>query len=252
MKSLSCVLLIENNEIENTIISYIENFKSIEIVDVLRNSVEAIEKLNHDRFDILILNTKVDGLNAIEFLKMIHSPPFIIGLTDQESNIMHLLNSGFTDLLFFKFTMEEFCIKISKIIKILNLIKKVENLTENIVSDVSSVYNKKDNPEVHKRDFIFLRFRKVSTKIKFDDIEYIQNVGNVLKIYDVTGNYCYHTSTLSRMLENLPSDRFIRLNKSIIINYSKIEKVERNIIHMKDQTFKLSRTYAMQMMKILA
>jgi DNA-binding LytR/AlgR family response regulator len=53
------------------------------------------------------------------------------------------------------------------------------------------------------------------------------------------------------MLHELPTDRFVRLNKSIIVNYSKIEKVERHIIYMQDQQFKLSRTYSMQMMEIL-
>ena len=145
--------------------------------------------------------------------------------------------------------MEDFCKKISKIIKIVHDLKGT-NLKNGVASDTQMQYKAKRVISSQK-DYIFLKHRRVSTKMRFDDINYIQNVGNILKVYGSEGQFSYHSSTLSKMLHELPTDRFVRLNKSIIVNYSKIEKVERHIIYMQDQQFKLSRTYSMQMMEIL-
>ncbi len=249
MKPLTCVLLIQNPDIERQILHCAENFNTIEILEVYKNSIEVIEKLNQVHPDILMLNVDTTDFDPIEFIKMIERPPFVIGITNHPENVIQLLDNGFFDLLMVRFTLEDFCKKISKIIKIVHDLKGT-NLKYGVASDTQMQYKAK-RVLPSQKDYMFLKHHRVSTKMRFDDIVYIQNVGNILKVYGSEGQFSYHSSTLSKMLHELPTDRFVRLNKSIIVNYSKIEKVERHIIYMQDQEFKLSRTYSMQMMEIL-
>lgn len=249
METLTCSLLVQSTEIENRIMNCAEKFSTIQIAEIFKNPIDAVEKLNQNRVDILLVDIDIIDFDPIEFLKMINRPTFIIGLTENKEKVLDLLDNGFLDLLFNHFTLEDFCKKISKVIRIVQDLK-VNRFKVNTVADSDLSYNTKQ-PLTLQKEFMFLKYRRVSTKIRFEDILYIQNIGNVLKVFDCNGDVFYHGSTLSRMLRNLPGNRFIRLNKSIIVNFAKIDKMERHYIYVKDQQFKLSRTYSFQLMEVL-
>jgi DNA-binding LytR/AlgR family response regulator len=249
METLTCSLLIQSADIETKILDCAENFSSIQIAEIFKNPFDAFEKLNKTCSDILFVDIDFLHFNPVEFFKMINRPTFIIGLTENREKVLDLLDDGFFDLLFNPFTLEDFCKKIGKVIRIVQDIK-ANRFKVNAVSDNDLQYSIKQ-PLPLQKEFMFLKYRRVSTKIRFDDIIYIQNVGNVLKVFNENGAFFYHGSTLCKMLRSLPSNRFIRLNKSIIVNFAKIDKMERHLIYVKNQSFKLSRTYSYQLMDVL-
>lgn len=237
MKKLTCIACMADSSQEYRIAQCLQVFDSVRIIDIARNKVSLIEKVNQYRPDILFINLDAQELNFEESVRIIHRPPFIIGVTSREKNLRHLLELGVFDFIEPKIKVEEFCRTIFKILYICNSLWTPEPLIakEDENPYQSNFYNTKDHT--------FIRYKKANTKIIFNDILYIKNIGNCLRIECTNNKIYYHRCTLKQFLSILPTDKFIRINKSIIINYKRIDKVEKTIVYIKKQAFKVTRSY---------
>jgi len=242
MKKLSCAIFTKNLSLENNLVEMIALFKFIEILDIFRDRITVIEKLNELNPDLLYIDIDDDSASSIELLGLINKPPFIIGITDTYDDIHFLLDGGFYDFLFSKdFQMDYFCRKMSKVIKLVNALSPKE--TPQTVQEPLSYYNSPKHTEKQK-EHLFVKYQKVSVKVRFDDILFVRNVGNALKIITNNGNAVYHNCTLKKFLAVLPENYFVRINNSTIINTSKIEKYQKNSLSIKEEYFPVSRIYA--------
>ena len=248
MKKLTCVIYTNTPSLEANLIELIGLFTSVEILDVFRNKITVIEKLNELTPDLLYIDIADDSASNIELLGLINKPPFIIGITDTHDDIPFMLDNGFYDFLFSKeLTKDYFCRKMSKVIKLLCALNSKE--TPQILQEAPSNYDIQKNADTYK-EYIFVKYQKMSTKVKFDDILYVKNVGNALKIAISNGKYVYHNCTLKKFLAVLP-ENLVRVNNSTIINVNKIEKYHKNNLSIKEEYFPISRIYAEEVKKQL-
>ena len=241
MKKLTCVIYTNNPSLESNLIKLIELFETIEIIDVFRDKITVIEKLNGLTPDLLYIDINDDSVSNVELLSHINKPPFIIGITDIQDDIPFMLDNGFYDFLFSKeLTKDYFCRKMSKLIKLLYALNSKE--IPQICQEDPSSYDPQKNTDGHK-EHIFVKYQKISTKVRFDDVLYVKNVGNALKIAMANGKTVYHKCTLKKFLTVLP-EHLVRINNSIIINVNKIEQYHKNSLSIKEEYFPISRVYA--------
>lgn len=248
MEELNCVLYMQNASLEEQVADCLRNFGTIRIMDVLHNEVELLERLKFYSPDILLVNMDSRNFNSADFIRLLSSdPPFIIGFSEDLHNKWESLDDGFFDIMKVPFGLSDFCRKMAKILKVVSAFQPVRKMTA--VSDVAAGYGVSESGEPQK-EFIMLRHRGVKTKLRFDDIAYVRNVGNVLKVTDMNDKSYYHSSTLVKLLQGLPSDFFARINKSVVVNCKRVEKTEHQKLYILNQEFKVSRTYSMELMEI--
>lgn len=245
MNKLKSALFVKNLELENRILEFLQNFDSIEVVSNFQNEMEMLEKLMQLHPDILFLNVDLTDFDATSFLKIVPRPPFAIGVTNNSAAIRNYLDNGFFDILSPDFSLTDFCRMIGKIITIASALKQTETVPH--AEEPAAVLNYKA-PALPKESII-LKYHRDKTRLRYEDILYIQNVGNVLKFNDVFGNCHYHVSTLVRILKELPREHFARINKSIIVNSDKIDKIANQNVIIREFSFHLSRTYAIELME---
>lgn len=100
--------------------------------------------------------------------------------------------------------------------------------------------NKKDqNAEKH----IFIRADFSLVKIPLADIQYIEGLADYLKIYIKDRKTVVARMPMKEMMEKLQSADFIRVHRSFILPFSKIEAVRGNTIFIGDQEFPIGKTY---------
>ncbi|MEG2069990.1 MAG: LytTR family transcriptional regulator DNA-binding domain-containing protein, partial [Bacteroidales bacterium] len=142
-----------------------------------------------------------------------------------------------------------FCNIMSKIIKIANVYNVQQEIIP-IAAESVVPYNR-PNEAIRPDDHIFIKFNKSSIKVKYDEILYIKNAGNTLKIETTTGKPFYYRSTLKKFYESLPTHTFTRINKSIVVNYTKIDKYKNQTVYIQNETFKVSRIYSVRLKELL-
>lgn len=246
MKILSCMLFMMDKTIEEKLIKHIRAFDSIEINEIIKSRVGLIEKLNRKKPDLLFINLDNEEIDFSNIVKLIQKPPFIIGVTGNKKHLQERLDQGIFDFLDNKVEMEDICRKISKIWHIYHCLFPPKDPQAN---EAMPQYYAKSQPKL--KNHTFVRYKKMNTKVVFDDILFIKNTGNSLRIENYNNKVFYHNSTLKQFLSILPQENFIRINKSIVVNYNRIDHYEKNTIYIKNYSFKVSRIYAARLKDML-
>jgi DNA-binding LytR/AlgR family response regulator len=101
--------------------------------------------------------------------------------------------------------------------------------------------NKKDQ-SANKHIFIRADFSLV--KIPVADILYIEGLADYLKIHIKDRKTIMTRMPMKSIMEKLPSTDFIRVHRSFILPFSKIEAVRGTTIFIGDATFPIGKTYA--------
>jgi DNA-binding LytR/AlgR family response regulator len=80
-------------------------------------------------------------------------------------------------------------------------------------------------------------------KIPLADILYIEGLADYLKIYIKDRKTIVARMPMKDMMEKLPSADFIRVHRSFILPFSKIEAVRGTNIFIGEKEFPIGRTY---------
>ena len=98
------------------------------------------------------------------------------------------------------------------------------------------------NPPPHTDTFFFIRSNNAFVKINYDDVLYIKAMENFILIVTPTMK---HTALipLSTVEEQLPSDRFMRAQRSYLINIKKIESMTKDTVHFGEFQVPISEQY---------
>lgn len=91
---------------------------------------------------------------------------------------------------------------------------------------------------------IFVRADFSLVKIPLDDILYIEGLADYLKIHIKNRKTIVARMPMKEMMEKLPALDFIRVHRSYILPFSKIESVRGSTIFIGDQEFPIGRTYS--------
>jgi DNA-binding LytR/AlgR family response regulator len=91
---------------------------------------------------------------------------------------------------------------------------------------------------------IFIRADFSLVKIPLADILYIEGFADYLKIYIKDRKTIMARVPMKDMMEKLPAADFIRVHRSFILPFSKIEAVRGTTIFIGDKEFPVGRTYA--------
>lgn len=232
--------------IEEKLIKRIRAFDSIEINEIIKTNVGLIEKMNRKKPDLLFINLDNDEIDFANIVKLIQKPPFIIGITNNKKLLQERLNQGIFDFMNDKVEMEDICRKISKIWHIYHCL-----FPQNSSQANEGIPQYSAKSQLKLKNHTFVRYKKMNIKVVFDDILFIKNTGNSLRIENYNNNVFYHNSTLKQFLSILPQENFIRINKSIVVNYNRIDRYEKDTIYIKNHSFKVSRIYAARLKDML-
>jgi DNA-binding LytR/AlgR family response regulator len=101
---------------------------------------------------------------------------------------------------------------------------------------------------IHKKDQsadknIFIRADFSLLKIPLADILYIEGLADYLKIYIKDRKTIVARMPMKDIMEKLPAADFIRVHRSYILPFSKIEAVRGTTIFIGEQEFPIGRTY---------
>lgn len=91
---------------------------------------------------------------------------------------------------------------------------------------------------------IFIRADFSLVKISLDDILYIEGLADYLKVHIKDRKAIVARMPMKEMMEKLHSSDFIRVHRSYILPFGKIEAVRGTTIFIGDKEFPLGRTYA--------
>lgn len=216
-------LVIDDEPLAHEIIkTYAKDIKSLEIVGYCGDAIEAMEQLQKHSIDLILLDINMPKLSGIEFLKTISNPPMVI------------LTTAYTDfaLAGYELNVLDYLTKPFSFVRFLKAIQKAEHH--------NTLLQKRDL-EINQES-VFIKSNKKTFQVKFNDIIYIEGLGDYIKIY-TDNTHLVTNISMKRMEDLLPSGVFFRIHKSFIVNLKKIVSIEGNMVEVPNKKLIIGNNY---------
>jgi DNA-binding LytR/AlgR family response regulator len=167
------------------------------------------------------------GVNGIQFMETLLVKPMFIVTSAYEKFALEGFDLNVIDYLLKPFSFERFLKACNKAFEMYNL------------------RNGKPRVNQQAQHYIFVYVDYSQVKIILEEKKYIEEVKDYVKFHFVTEG---KTPLLVRMSmkgieEQLPSDKFIRIHKSFIINSDSVTAIRKNSVFMGKAEFSVSEQY---------
>jgi DNA-binding LytR/AlgR family response regulator len=216
----------------NVIKEYAKKIAPLIIVGECEDAICAHQILQEKQVDLVFLDINMPKLTGIEFLKSLPHPPLIIFTTAYSEYALEGFELNIIDYLKKPFSFDRFCKAYFRAEEFLLLKQPTKN---------AFVPEKPNN-------FIFIKSDKKSIKLNIQDIEYVEGLGDYIKIY--TSDKKLVTNLTMKKIENqLPSTQFYRIHKSFIISMDKIDSIEGNMVKLKNTVIPIGKSYRQDFME---
>ncbi|MCD4792937.1 MAG: LytTR family DNA-binding domain-containing protein [Bacteroidales bacterium] len=220
---LKCLIIDDEPLAHEVLEGYIAKVNQLEIAGHCYSAVEAVNFINQTKVDVLFLDINMPELSGIEMLETLSYSPKVILTTAYSEFALEGFEQGVVDYLMKPIRFSRFLKAVNRIITL-----PKGNADKDIVSN--------------KVNFIEVKDGSLKTKIRYDDIQYIQAYGNYLKVFTKEKMYMI-SDTMKKYETILPNAVFIRIHKSYLINKNKIEKMLRNKIIINSKELPVGNSY---------
>jgi DNA-binding LytR/AlgR family response regulator len=210
---IKCIAVDDEPLAVKKIAGYIQKIPFLELVVECRSAFEAMNILSKGDIQLLFIDINMPDINGMEFVKSLTNKPHIVFTTAYSEYAVEGFQVDAVDYLLKPITFNNF----------LKAANKVKNLIE---------LNAKNNQESIKTtaNHLFVKSEYKLIRIELDDIKYIESQHEYIKIHLIKSKPVMTKLSMKSIEEQLPSDRFMRVHRSYIVNLSKIQVVERNRI----------------------
>ena len=190
--------------------AYIKKIPYFELVAACPSAVEARSILDRSAVDVLFVDISMPDLSGMEFVKSLPSPPMVVFTTAYQEYAVEGFKVDAVDYLLKPFGFEEFAHAAEKVKVHFDLVHK---------ASVSSA---------DADDALFFKTDYKVVRVEIAKIVFVEGMSEYLKIH-IDGEPAPLVVLLSmrKLEERLPSDKFMRIHKSYILNLSKIREVSK-------------------------
>jgi len=245
---IKCIAIDDEPLALDIIAEYCRKISFLNLEKTFDNAIDVIEYLKYKQIDLMFLDIQMEGLTGIQLLGVLQNRPKVIMTTAYESYAIRGYELDISDYLLKPISFERFTKAVNKVYE--NIILENDKKQTKFVDNHE--INRENNHEINKKseDYIFVKADAKLIKIIFDDILYIEGQGDYLLIVTTKGKVMT-LQNFSNIQKSLPYPDFIRVHKSYIIPFNKIEKIDKNRIYIKEKAIPVSDTYKNELFKLV-
>jgi DNA-binding LytR/AlgR family response regulator len=215
-------IIVDDNEIERDAIEmHLKKIPSLNILAVCSNGIEASQILSTTPVDIVFSDIDMPELSGMELLKSLKKQPLFIFITSFTEYAAESFNLDALDFILKPATFERILKATNKAVEYLELKK--------LIGKEPQLADKSTNEQGD--DHFFFRETKGITKLRYDDVIYIESMGDFSKLFTRTDKHIVLVS-LKNLEKQLPNKIFSRVHKQYIININHISTLTNHEVHL--------------------
>ncbi len=227
--TLNCAIVDDEPLALELLQSYVEKTSFLRLVGTYSSAVQAMAEIPlHETVHVLFLDIQMPELNGLEFSRMVNPETRIIFTTAFGQYALDSYKVNALDYLLKPISYADFLQSVNKAVQWYELKQKVEKGTENAEAD----------------DCIYVKSDYKLIQISLDKILYIEGLKDYIKIHvEDEPKAILSLISMKAMEEKLPSQRFIRVHRSFIVQKSKIKVIDRGRIVFGKEYIPISDSY---------
>jgi DNA-binding LytR/AlgR family response regulator len=235
MKKLRC-LVIEDEPLSQEILAkYIAGIPELELAGVCGDALSASGLIRNSPVDLILLDINLPVISGMHFLKSLSHPPLVIFTTAYPEFAVEGFEADAVDYLVKPFSFERFLKAVNKAFDRISYMKSIAGLPALTEQEITG--------------FLILRADKKVHKVNYAEILYFEATGDYVKVFVPDKCLIVH-ETVKNILEQLPSDLFIRVHKSFIVPVGRISFIEGNRVNIGGVMIPIGLVYRKEVMKV--
>ena len=204
-----------------------EQVEGLKLVGEFSNAIQAIKFLNNNKVDAIFLDIHMPDFTGFDLIQTLKDPPKIVLTTSDRNFAVEAFEYDFVlDYIVKPIELERFKKSVEKIIAAIEKDNNVKPVKKDQPTDVNTLYVNIDRRLV---------------KIDIPSIYVVEAKGDYIKVKTEEKNYIVH-SPLKKIEEKLPSESFLKVHRSYIINTNEIIDIEDNSVLIKQDVIPVSRS----------
>ncbi|MBP9186232.1 MAG: response regulator transcription factor [Bacteroidia bacterium] len=229
MAKYNCIIADDSFLERDALQMFLEMTDCVNIVAVCGNGIEARQALKTNEVDIIFSDIDMPDISGLDLIRSLSKKPAVVFITSYPEYAATGFELDAIDFIVKPVTFERVARSVNKVIEYIEMKKLSEQQTENVVVNINQ--NKTE-------DYIFIRETPDLVKIKFDEVAYIESMGEFSKIYTLFDKQHITLVSLKNLELQLPETIFMRIHKQYIVNLKNISAIGASEVTLND-TFKI-------------
>lgn len=220
---INCLIIDDEPLAISILETYIEKLENMVVVNTYTNAIDALQDIKNGDIDVIFLDINMSRITGLDFLRTLKNYPYIIITTAYREYALESYELDVLDYLVKPIPFDRF-------------LKSTNKLTDRLHEKKGELIHILSEPH------IFIKIDKRMVKVVLSDILYIESLKDYIKIYTMIGNFIAYKS-LASIINELPSENFIRVHKSFAIALNKVKSVDSNSIEIENKIIPIGRIY---------
>ena len=216
---INCLIIDDEPLSQDVIEEYVLMCPELKLAGKCNNAIAAGEVLKKQKIDLLFLDINMPLLSGIGWIKSLKNPPLFVLVSAYPEFAVEGFEVDAVDYLVKPVSFERFRIAVNRAAERFGLISEKEDSTH-----------------------ILVRANKKNYRLAVDQILYLKAQGDYVK-FITTGITLMVHGTMKDFINQLPSEKFMRIHKSYVISLSKIVYVEGNLVKIGEEKIPVSLNF---------
>ena len=225
---IRCVALDDEPLALKLLSSFITKIDFLQLEGAFSSAPEALKYLSENEIDCVFLDIEMPNLNGIELSKILNNfsrKPAIVFVSAYGKYAIEGFKLDVVDFLLKPYNLEELNSAAQKVLKSLE-------------ANSTSVSNVSGN------DYFFIKIDAKQVKLIFSEILYLESMRDYVKIYTENRDVPFiPLMTLKKAKSILTQNNFLQINRSQIINISKISSYGKTSLSIEGKRFQVSEKF---------
>ncbi|HEY0176076.1 MAG TPA: LytTR family DNA-binding domain-containing protein [Pedobacter sp.] len=209
--TIKCLIIDDEPLARETVEDYISRIPILELVASCRHVFDALEYMQNDSIDLLFSDIHMPEVNGIDFIRSLQNPPYVIFISAYPNYAVDGFDLDALDYIVKPFPFERFLKSVNKASKV--------------------IYQKTKIVDAPKNQHLFVKDGHKLHRVMFDEICYVEGMKDYVKLVLKDRTIVTHL-TMKRIEDQLPEDKFIRIQKSFIVRKDEIKSFNGNEIDL--------------------
>lgn len=233
--NLNCVIIDDEPLALELLKSYVEKTTFLHLVGTYSNAIQAMKDMTgKEPVQLMFLDIQMPGIDGLEFAKLVDSSTRIVFTTAFEQYALESYKVNALDYLLKPISYTDFLQSVNKAVHWFDVHDKSQQMPSEQVP-------------VHQ-DYIYVKSDYKLLQIPLHQILYIEGLKDYVKIYlEGEPKPILSLISMKMMEERLPSEQFIRVHRSYIVQKSKIKVIDRGRIVFNKEYIPISDSYKQEL-----
>ena len=224
---LKCIAIDDEPLALRQISAYIAKIPYLELAATFNNAIEAQQRLASERVDLIFVDINMPDLNGVDFVRALTDRPMVVFTTAYSEYAIEGFKLDAVDYLLKPFSFADFSRAAAKA----NSLYELRQGRLPAQPDSDSEATPKD------REYISVKADYKVSLVRIADIVYIESEGEYVRMHLCDGSTITTLFRLKNMEAALPSEQFMRVHRSYIVNLRAIRSYVRGRIFLSDTEY---------------